>query len=108
MDKVLLIYRINYCSETVWKLSYHITTTDGTTVNSQLDDTPSFKEYTTMGVVSNPLLEPYFIMDVDAVQTYRLTQAFKVVLNRRIYNVDKVKFDRVVKQTLAKKVKGNF
>lgn len=81
---------------------------DGTTVNSQLDTTPSFKEYTAMGVVSNPLLEPYFMTDVDTVQTYRLTQAFKVILNRRIYNVDKVKFDRVVKQTLAKKVKGNF
>ncbi|XP_063430252.1 uncharacterized protein LOC134712531 isoform X2 [Mytilus trossulus] len=94
-------------SNTLWELSYHITTSDGTIVNSQYDATPSFKEYNTMGAVSNPLSEPYFIMNVDAHQTCRLTQAFKVMLNRRIYNVDREKFESVVKQTLAKKLKAS-
>jgi hypothetical protein len=54
--------------------------------------------------VTSPLSKAYVLVDVKEV--YRLSQAFTVVMNRRIYNADKDKFENAVKQSLTKTLKG--
>lgn len=87
-----------------WKLSYHVTTMDDKIINNKYENGPTFNDTKDSVNVTSPLSKAYVLVDVKEV--YRLSQAFTVVMNRRIYNADKDKFENAVKQSLAKTLKG--
>ena len=87
-----------------WKLSYHVTTMDNKIINNKYDTAPAFNDTKDAVNITSPLSKAYVLVDVKEV--YRLSQAFTVVMNRRIYNADKVKFENAVKQSLTKTLKG--
>ena len=95
----MIIYR-----NVMWKLSYHVTAQDNGRVNNKYDIGPAFYDIKNEVVVSNPIGQKYVLKDISI--TYRMTQAYTILLNRRIYNVDNVKFHYAVRQTLAKTLKG--
>ena len=93
-----------YCRKMSWKLSYHVTTMDNKIINNKYDTAPTFNDTKDSVNVTSPLSKAYVLVDVKEV--YRLSQVFTVVMNRRIYNADKDKFENAVKQSLTKTLKG--